>query len=353
MAGRSGPPGGPFGDLPGSGDEEFRSTVFDESFVRSAALEEYSAQQRLEDQTSPVRSRVAEEPARGRRTLPKNALVLAAIMVIAVLVALLLGTGGPYGNRAPRPEPQPAANLLPLAPAEAVPGGEPSELYEGSPAADFGVGGEGAPTPEPVATEDFTRDQVAEALALAQRYVVASALTPEVLGGGTALPVRVLLHPEQQRQLDRSLTGRAGESPATAWLVRFDPAETELADRQVRARGSFTASQNGSRLEVTARHLAVYALRPAGDEQAPASLFMVHRTVVLAFTEQDLAESRAVLLGVSTVPGPVDCAVDQDRELHPLLAGQEATLKGPVGMDPFALADEGNRPCGALAGLET
>jgi hypothetical protein len=350
MAGRSDPPGGPSGDVPGSGDEEFRSTVFDESFVRSAQLEEYSARQRLEDHTSPVRSRVGQAAALGGGNLSKNGLAIAAVLLTAVLIALFLGNRGPYRAETPAAlEPPPVGSLLPLAPAGEVPGGEPSELYADSAAAEFGIGSYGIPTPEPRRTAMFDRDQVAGALELAQRYVVASTLTPEVLAGTTAVPVRVLLRPEQQRQLDRSLTGRTGESAMTTWLVRFDSDEVRLTDEQVRMDGTFTVAEAGSRLEVTASHRVVYALRPAGDAQAPASLFIVHREVLLAFSEEDLRDSRAVLVNVETVAGPADCAVGQQHELRPLLAGESPARHG-TDVDPYTLGEESVRPCAALMG---
>ncbi|MDR3036349.1 MAG: hypothetical protein LBV78_25185, partial [Kitasatospora sp.] len=49
------PPGGtPEG---GSNDDEFRSVVFDESFVKAARIQEYSARERQDDATRPVRIR--------------------------------------------------------------------------------------------------------------------------------------------------------------------------------------------------------------------------------------------------------------------------------------------------------
>lgn len=349
MAGRSDPPGGPPGDVPGNGDEEFRSTVFDESFVRSAALEEFSAQQRLEDHTSPVRRRVAEAAALGNRGLPRSGLAMVAVLLTAVLLALFLGNRNPYAEAPPQLEPPPVGSLLPLTPVGAVPGGSPAELYAASPAAEFAAGPAGLPTPTARRTDLFSRDQVAEALVLAQRYVTASALTAEVLTGGTALPVRMLLRPEQQRQLDRSLAGRQGEPPVTTWLVRFDPGEVRLTDEPARVEGTFTVVENAGRLEITARHLTVYALRPAEAPHGPASLLLVRREVLLAFSEEDLREGRTVLVSARTVTGPADCAADHGRELRPLLAGAAPEQDGTE-VDPFALTDEDVRPCGSLKG---
>lgn len=347
MAGRSDPPGGP-GEVPGGGDEEFRSTVFDESFVRSASLEEFSAQQRLEDHTSPVRPRAVEDDEPGeRRRSSRSGLALGAVLLTAILLALFLGNRGPYGQAPPALQPAPVGTLLPMAPTGPVPGGEPTELFSASPAAEFTAGPAGLATPAPRRTDMFSRDQVADALLLAQRYVAASTLTSEVLTGSTALPVRMLLRPEQQQQLDRSLAGRRGETPVTTWLVRFDPSEVRMAEEPVRVDGTFSVAETGGRLEVTAAHLAVYALRPADDPEGAASLFLVHREAVLAFTEQDLRDGRTVLVSTRSTVGPADCTASHDRELHPLLAGTESD-HDTAETDLFELSDDAARPCGAL-----
>ncbi|WP_165986802.1 hypothetical protein [Streptomyces sp. YIM 98790] len=348
MAGRAEPPEGFPGDLSG-GEEEFRSTVFDESFVKAAQLEEYSAQQRIEDHTSPVRRRDPGPVGSLFASLPKQGLALAVIILVALATAVYLGNSMPYSGRPAGSAPPAQISVVPLAPDGSVPGGEPDELYSGSAAADFGSGAAGLDLPEARATENYSQGQVADALALAKEYVVASGITPEVLTGATALPVRALLRPEQQRRLDRSLAGGTGEAPATGWLVRFDTSEAEPADAPVRVDGVFSVTEADGALEVSTTHVLVYALRPAADPQAPASLFFVRRELRMSFTDEDLRGRTTVLLGSRVLAGPADCTGSSARSLRPLLAGESGPGPGERHTDLFDLTGEA-RLCGGTLG---
>ncbi|SFB99582.1 hypothetical protein [Streptomyces aidingensis] len=344
MAGRAEPPEGFPGDLSG-GDEEFRATVFDESFVRAARLEEYSAQQRIEDHTSPVRRRDPGPVRSLLGSLPTQGLAFALVILVALVTAVYLGNAMPYGGDRTTAVPPPQISVLPLAPDGTVPGGEPEELYAGSPADAFGIGAAGLDLPEARATEHYSQGQVADALALAKEYVVASGITPGVLTGATALPVRSLLRPGQQRQLDRSLAGGTGQAPATGWLVRLDTSEAEPAGSPVRVDGVFSVTEADGALEVSSTHLLVYAVRPAADPEAPASLFHVRRELRMSFTEEDLRNRTTVLLGSRVLAGPADCADSSARSLRPLLAGESARDPGGPATDPFDLTGE-VRLCG-------
>ncbi|MDB1088185.1 hypothetical protein PJ985_11480 [Streptomyces sp. ACA25] len=348
MTGRTGPPEGTPGGVPGGGDEELRSTVFDESFIRAAQLEEFSARQRLEERTSPVRDRPAAQIAGMASRAPKQGLALALVVLTAIVAAIYLGGNNAYGPGQPAPVPPPHAVVIPLVPQADVPGGAPRELYAHSPAAGFGTGAGAVELPDPGATENFTREEVLTALGVAKEYVVASSLTPEVLTGATALPVRALLRPEQQRQLDGSLGGREDRPPATGWLVRFDSSAVSLADPRVRGTGQFTVEeQEPGTLSVTGEHVLVYAVRSAESVEEPASLFVVQRTVRLTLDEEDLIARRVVVQRAEMRAGPMDCAAESAAELRPLLAGEEASASGPAGTDPFQ-ADSGGTLCGTL-----
>lgn len=344
-AGRSEPPDGTPGGVPDGGDEELRSTVFDESFVRAAQLEEFSARQRLEESTSPVRDR---RPARFARTLPRQGVALALTILTALVVAVFLG-GNPYNAPGP-PEAvaPPHTRVLPLVPEGPVPGGTPEALYADSPAGGYDTGAAGLVLPPPAATASFDRAQVTAALALAKDYAVASGLDPRVLEGTTTLPVRALLGPRQQSQLDAGLAGRAGSPPVTGWLIRFDPGEVVLAEERVRTDGELRVAEARGRLEVTVVQVAAYALRPAGEPDAAASLFVVHRELLLGFAEDDLSRRRVVLVAADVLAGPLDCAADPAGGLRPLLAGESSAAE--PGTDPFAWSGDGVRPCTPLAG---
>ncbi|MCZ9338539.1 hypothetical protein NGM37_12210, partial [Streptomyces sp. TRM76130] len=109
-------------------------------------------------------------------------------------------------------------------------------------------------------TGHFAAEQVRNALLTAKDYVVRSALDPDVLVGGETRSVRALLDPEQTGQFDESFEKPAadGRHAATGWLVRFDPARVELADAEIRVRGSLRATESDSTtLEVVAAHTVV------------------------------------------------------------------------------------------------
>ncbi|MFX4291134.1 hypothetical protein [Streptomyces bohaiensis] len=323
-AGRSDPPGGAAGEVPDHGDDEFRATVFDESFVRAASLQEHSAAQRLEPGTVPVRPRTPERRSGQRpdRRQPRNGLAVAAVLVTAVLIAVFLGNSGLRPTVHRGAEIVPAGSLLPLQPPGTVPDQDTGDPYVGSVADTYGTA---LILPEAAAVGDWDRDQVIDALMLARRYVTASSLTPDVLVAGAVAPVRALLTPFQQQRMDRAL--RPGPAPARAstFLVRFAPGTVELAGDGPRVEGTFTVEQAPGRLTVLARHRFAYALVPADDPRAAPSLFRLHREVVLSFGEAELAAGQVSLESVTATAGPLDCADPADAaSLRPLLAGQRA-----------------------------
>src|SRR5215470_8180760 len=166
MTGRGEPPDGPSDNTPEGfpGDDEYRSTVFDESFVRAARLKELSARERMSDHARAVRSMPARALHSGRQ-----------FVTLLVLVALAFGTAVYFGFRNPYRVPPPRADVpqlrtavVPLAPAGAVPGGTPADLFAHSPAADFGTG-PGALVPPPAApTPHFSQGEVRAALGIAK-----------------------------------------------------------------------------------------------------------------------------------------------------------------------------------------
>ncbi|MGC2997463.1 hypothetical protein ACPF8X_03410 [Streptomyces sp. G35A] len=350
MGGPSDPPEGMPEGAPGGGEDEYRSVVFDESFVRAARLQEYSAQERITDHAPAVRRR----PPLRRGGLSRQALVLVVLIVVAFGTAVYMSVRHPYQTSAAR---QPAETLrmtvVPLAPRGKVPGAtDPGRLYAHSPAARYRAGAEGVPLPASRRTPHFSDDQVVTALITAKDYVVRSSLDPAVLTGGDIRSVRVLLDSGQQPQFDRSFARPTadGRHAPTGWLVRFDPSRVELADPTVRVQGTMQAAETGSStLEVTTDHTFAYALRPAGaDRDAAASLFTVRRQLQFRFDRDDLRLHQAELVASHLQAGPLSCAEDSAGRLRPLLAGQTAAQDGPAGTDPY---DTGGTSalCGSLA----
>ncbi|MFI7384792.1 hypothetical protein [Streptomyces sp. NPDC049813] len=342
------PEGGPAGG--GGSEDEYRSVVFDESFVRAARLQEFSAQERITDHAPAVR----RTPAL-RRGLTRQAVLLVALIVVAFGTAVYMGVRSPYRTAPAARSTEPLRmTVIPLAPGAAVPGsGSAADLYRHSPAARFRVAADGITLPTGVRrTAHFSDSQVVTALSTAKDYLVDSSLDPDVLTGGAVRPVRMLVDPRQLDQFDRSFDRPVmdGRHAATGWLVRFDPARAELADPGIRVRGTLHAAETGTdTLEVTSDHTFVYALRPVGAaDRARTSLFTVRRELHFRFDREDLRNHQAELLVSYVQAGPLSCAADPADHLRPLLAGETAKQDGPAGTDPYATGSA-TALCGALA----
>ncbi|MFG2716754.1 hypothetical protein ACGFW5_00365 [Streptomyces sp. NPDC048416] len=350
MAGREVPPEGTPEGLPGGGDDEYRSVVFDESFVRAARLQEFSAQERMREHARAVRSR----PSWSLRASSKPAIALVLLLLLAFSTAIYMGVRHPY-------EPPPTSRpeelrmaVVPLAPQGPVPGGDADQLFAHSPAAAFRTGGAGINLPPAAKTAHFSEAQVMDALSIAKDYLIKSSLDPAVLAGGPARQVRVLLDPDLMAQFDQSLATPAedGRHSATGWLVRFDPAKVALADPHVRVQGEMSYAEVGSdALDVSTDHVFVYALRPAGDgpHAGDASLFMVRRELHFRLDREDLRLNRTELQTSTVEAGPQACSADAGGLLQPLLAGERAGAQGPAATDPYAIGPAPDALCATLA----
>ncbi|MFH9671589.1 hypothetical protein ACH4L5_04790 [Streptomyces sp. NPDC017405] len=343
------PEGTPEGG-PGGAEDEYRSVVFDESFVRAARLQEFSAAERMADHAPAVRRR---RPA--HRGLTRQLLLLALLLTVAFGTALYLGVRHPYGSpQVRRTVESPRMTVIPLAPLGKVPGAPGAErLFAHSPAAHYEAGAEGIPLPASRRTAHFSESQVVTALTTAKDYIVRSSLDPDVLTGRTAQDARSLVDSGQLDQFDRSFAHPAadGRHEATGWAVRIDPARARPADDPARAFGTLAAAEaDPATLAVTADHTFVYALRPAGAaSDAPASLFTVRRELTFHFDRDDLRTRQVRLVTAYVQAGPLACGEDSSAYLRPLLAGQTAGPGTPAGTNPY---DTGGGPaalCGTLA----
>ncbi|MGW2423996.1 SCO2583 family membrane protein [Streptomyces sp. NPDC001709] len=349
MGGPGDPPEGTPEGGPGGGEDEYRSVVFDESFVRAARLQEYSAEERMADHTPAVRRRPPLH-----RGLTRQALILVLLIAVAFGTAIYMGVRHPYSSpEARRPVEPLRMTVIPLAPTDKVPGATDAEnLYAHSPAAQFEVGAEGIPLPASRNTAHFSDSQVVTALTTAKDYIVRSSLYPEVLTGRQVRPARSLLDADQFDQFDQSFDHPAadGRHAPTGWLVRLDPSRAQLADDRIRVQGDLRATEADSgTLEVTADHTFVYALRPTGSAaNAPASLFTVRRELTFRFTRDDLRTHQVQLVTSYVQAGPLACAEDSTAYLRPLLAGQTAHTGGPAGTNPYE-TDSPTALCGTLA----
>ncbi|MER7112289.1 SCO2583 family membrane protein [Streptomyces sp. NPDC000229] len=353
MAGRGDPPEGTPEGLPGGGEDEYRSVVFDESFVRAARLQEYSAQERMGEHAQAVRSRPEwGSPSPGSR--PRHgALVLVLVVAVVFAAVVYLSARNTYQPLIDRRAEPLRITVVPLAPRGTVPGGDPATLYAHSPAAQFRSGAAGITLPAAKRTAHFSESQVVTALSTVKDYLVQSSLDPDVLTGEAVRQVRLLLDPDQLGQFDRSVESPAddGWHAATGWLVRFDTAEVALADTTARVRGTMRVAEvEPDLLEVTSDHTLVYAVRPAGTgADADASLFTVRRELAFRFDREDLRMHRAELLTSRVQAGPQSCSADPAGSLHPVLAGHRSAPAGPALTDPYAIGTRTTALCGALS----
>ncbi|WP_065959289.1 hypothetical protein [Streptomyces sparsogenes] len=349
MTGRGNPPEGTPEGVPGDGDDEYRSVVFDESFVRAARLQEFSAQERMGEHARAVRSRHAWARAGASR----QAVVLVLLIALAFAVAVYMGVRHPYETPQPQTAEPLRSSVVPLAPRGEVPGGEPAALFENSPASSFATGAEGVTLPGVRRTHSFSESQVMAALTTAKEYLVKSALDPDVLTGGEVRPLRLLLDPDQLDQFDRSFEHPVddGRYAATGWLTRFNPAEVALAMPAVRVHGTLTATErNASTLEVTADHTFVYAVRrPHEGGTDHASLFTVRRETRFRFDRVDLRDHHLELVQSSVLAGPQACAANAAGYLRPLLAGQSTKDDAPPGTNPYGIGRPKASLCGVLS----
>ncbi|MFF1449570.1 hypothetical protein ACFVYF_15665 [Streptomyces sp. NPDC058274] len=348
MGGPVEPPEGTPEGAPGGGEDEYRSVVFDESFVRAARLQEFSAQERMADHAPAVRRR---PPL--RRGLSRQALILVLLIAVAFGTAIYMGVRHPYQTQVAQPPEPLRMTVIPLAPATAVPGAaHAEELYAHSPAAQFRIGADGFTLPASRRTAHFSDSQVVAALTTAKDYLVRSSLDPDVLTGGATRPVRILIDPRQLDQFDESFEHPSadGRHAPTGWLVRFDPSRAQLADSRIRVQGTLQAAEfDANTLEIIADHTLVYALKPTGaDGKAQASLFTVRRELHFRFDRDDLRMHQAELVVSYVQAGPLACAEDSANHLRPLLAGQTAKAGGPAGTDPYATGSA-TALCGSLA----
>ncbi|MFD5539991.1 hypothetical protein ACFWIJ_19805 [Streptomyces sp. NPDC127079] len=338
------PEGGPVG-----GEDEYRSVVFDESFVRAARLQESSARERMADHAPAVRRR---PPL--RRGLTRQAVILFVLILVAFGTAIYMGVRHPYGTQVAQQPAEPLRmTFIPLSPQGKVPGAADAEtLFAHSPAAQYEIGAEGIPLPAARSTPHFSDSQVVTALTTVKDYLVRSSLYPEVLDSSQVRPARALLDPGQLDQFDQSFDHPAadGRHAPTGWLIRFDPTRAELADPRIRVQGNLSATETDSAtLEVTADHTFVYALRPTGAPAgSPVSLFTVRRELTFRFDRDDLRLHQTQLVVSYVQAGPLSCAEDATDHLHPLLAGETARAGGPAGTNPFA-TDGATALCGALS----
>ncbi|MFC8717010.1 hypothetical protein [Kitasatospora sp. NPDC057198] len=341
------PPGGtPEG---GSNDDEFRSVVFDESFVRAARIQELSAQERLEG----ALGRATRPRGWGWLSVPRQAVVLMLVVAMAFAAAVYFGISSPRGHTVPPSGTQLTVSLTPLAPSGTVTAvADPANPFAGLPAG-YADGPAGFGLPTATATAHFTGSQVQRALDFVQQYLVASELTPATLTANQTAQVRALITAGELAQYDESTNSPRDDQhhAATGWMVRFDPGQIALATDTVKATGSVHVGElNADTLEITTDHTLVYALRPAGTTSDPSvTLYAVRRAVRVDVDRTDLDTGRLRVVDAAVQAGPSSCSAGQSDYLQPVLA---TTAGVRPSVPPAVAPNDHGRPawdsCGVL-----
>ncbi|MFD7736272.1 hypothetical protein ACFV6F_38570 [Kitasatospora phosalacinea] len=341
------PPGGtPEG---GSNDDEFRSVVFDESFVRAARIQELSAQERL----SGALGRATRPRGWGWLGMPRQALALLLVVALAFAAAVYFGISSPRGQVAPPSGTQLSVSLTPLAPAGTVTAAaDHANPFAGLPPG-YADGPAGLGLPTATATAHFTGSQVQRALDSVQHYLVVSELAPATLTANETEQVRALVTAGELAQYDDSTNSPRDDQhhAATGWMVRFDPGQIALAADTVKATGTVRIGElNGDTLEVTTDHTLVYALRPAGTTSDPSvTLYAVRRAVRIQIDRTDLDTGRLRVVDAAVQAGPSSCAAGQSAYLQPLLATAAGVRpSNPPAVDPADHARPAWQSCGVL-----
>jgi hypothetical protein len=344
MSGPGDPPEGTPEGAPGGGEDEYRSVVFDESFVRAARIQEYSARERLDGAARAVRIRHVLP-----RGLARQAVALVLLIVLAFGFAIYMGVRHPYKAETPPAGEPMRATVIPLVPAGPVAAVPAASPFAGSAAAGYKAGALGITIPPDVHREGgFEQSEVMDALDIAREYLTDTALNPKAVADGDVGAVRSLLDPGQVDQFDASLTKPAADGlhEATGWLVRFDPAAlVSVASDGIRVQGTLDPSETSDgELEVASDHTFVYALR--GPADSALSLFTVRRELRFRFDHEDIQQHHVEVVRADVSAGPLACGSAVQSAFRPILAGGRVP-GGVAGTNPY----DRQTPAGGVCGL--
>ncbi|MEV4557313.1 hypothetical protein AB0K51_09980 [Kitasatospora sp. NPDC049285] len=344
---REPPEGGPEG---GSNEDEFRSVVFDESFVKAARIQELSARERL----SGAFGRATRPRGWGWfGSLPRQAVALLLLVVVAFGAAVYFGISSPHRQVSPPSGNQLTVSLTALAPAGVVAAvADPANPFAGLPPG-YADGTAGLGVPAAAATSHFTKSEVTRALGTVEQYLAVSSLSPATVGQSETGQARRLVTPGEQAQYDDSVNTPRDDQhhAATGWLVRFDPGQIALAGDTVKVAGSVQVGEADSgTLEIVADHTFVYALRPAGTTSDPSvGLYAVRRAVRFEIDRADLDTGRLRVVDAAVQSGPTNCGVAQSDYLQPVLATAAGVRpSSPPAVDPADHSRPAWQSCGVL-----
>ncbi len=351
MSGPGDPPEGTPNGAPGGGEDEYRSVVFDESFVRAARLQEFSADERLGEHHAPA------VKARHRSFLraggPRQAILLVVLIVLAFGTAVYMGVRHPY--RTPdsvRVQPMRSA-VVPLAPGRRRAGSEARRSLRAQP-------GRGLP-PRRGGGQSSRRHPHRALLRRPGRLRAdhrQGLPRPLLAGSGDAHRRLPAAGPAADRHRPARPVRPEPGAPGRRRAERRDrlagalrpPADPARRPERTRQRHALRSGVEPGRTRHHRRlHLRLRGTPPAGAQQGDAagqdvgkatpgaaSLFTVRRELHFRLDREDLDAHRLEVLQSNLQAGPLACSSKPADTLRPLLAGQRAGNDRPAGTDPYA-----------------
>lgn len=335
------------------GDDD--QPVFDDAFVDAATIREAdlrgapAAAAASAAKPSKESLREVRREAKRRRSapvgMPSAADPYAArggpLRRAVTVVAIVAVGGGAVWGFSRLPEPRRATRQQPVV----VPSFTPSptrpandDPFAGTKVESWPVGAQGVRAPKPVASGRFSAAQVSAAYAATARYVRAAMLDRRVLYQGKSSPVLAAI----------------GPASAAGWKVndfahlatRFRP-EVAPASPVVKMNGRMNVGKP-SRADVLAvefSYVGVYALRPAGDDDAVPTLVTVRRYGTFEFDARGAGVTEPWVRIASYASSHQYCGVRwPHRGYTPVHLVEPSTAAAPSATSTMNLLDPDAKP---------
>jgi hypothetical protein len=156
--------------------------------------------------------------------------------------------------------------------APVVPAGPPADAFAGTPADHWADGAAGIVVPAAKASGQFTAAQVAAAIQITRKVLIAGDLDWPTLNGGAPTAFADLLTSQQRtdfvKNLDKIGLHDGYTTSSRAWVMSFAPGTVSFVTRVVKVHGSMSAgtavSSGTTVLRVAVNYLFTYAIEPPG-----------------------------------------------------------------------------------------
>ncbi|MFD7260673.1 hypothetical protein [Streptomyces sp. NPDC059874] len=350
------------GDGRGPSDEEWNRFMEQAAAGEGSAPREPSARarmvtERLRHQQDPPGWRTGpawqEMRGRGRRRRRLKAalavVVIAGVALIAVRPELVIDriTGKTQAREDARNAgPLAAETARPTAPPPSVDPDAPTlqEPFRGSPALQWADGAAGIELPAAEAVGGMSQEKVADALAKAKQFLVATNLDPAALRGERPAAALALLDPkddETSALVDKSLAKPGKEQDPLSLITRYNPAELKLVGDVVKVRGRMwlEPGKEAGQANVLADFTFVYPLVKAAAGADQVERTIVRREITFSIADPRKWEATAGRLWLDTYRVDIaNSACDvYDGYVHPAFDADPVTGATPSGTpeDPY------------------